>query len=123
LGTSDPLKQRLTGRPNLWTEAPGLHFEFSDDSVEAVFDGRKVSMTAAEVVKEVGRNAILHNAPYSDRTLAASEAVAMILFRKLTAEFDASGRGSWADAKMMAEKARRKADRVPAFKAWLVHML
>ena len=122
MGASDLLKQRLTAHPNVWTEAPGLHFEFTDDTVEAVFDGHRIQMTAAEVVKEVGRNALLHNTPYADRTLAASVAIATLLFQKLTAEFDASGCGSWADAKLMAEKARRSADKVPAFCAWLVHM-
>ena len=116
------LKQRLAARPNVWAEAPGLHFEFTDDTVEAVFDGHRIQMTAAEVVKEVGRNTLLHNTPYTDRTLAASEAVAMLLFKKLAAEFDAAGHGSWADAKLMAEKARRKADRIPAFLTWIIHV-
>ena len=120
--SQDSQRGKLAARPNMWTEAPGLHLEFGDRAVEAVFDGRRICVSAAELESDVMVNALQRNTPYADRSLAVADAFATVLFRKLAEEFAAGQHGSWSDAKLMAEKARQKAARVPQFVLWIVHM-
>lgn len=109
----DLLKRSLKSRKDVWpttAQLPNVHLDFtSEKHVTVVFDGNAIEVPASRI--ELGNLAQSFGQAFFER-------FCVDLGKGM--RYGSAG-PSYEDAKRMAEKVARKAERLPQMQTWLVH--
>lgn len=103
------LERGLKERQNRWKGAlPGVHIEFLDDHLNAIFDGIIVPI----YLKNVNSNDLIKS--------VGKEAFQFLCYKVFGDPESPQRAGSWEDAQKMALKIGEKVARLPQTRIWLV---